>query len=61
MWFNKFKFPGVIFWNKQTGILMPFDAHFLAIVGKGIKGKVYKEGEKATEEEINKAHAEYIE
>jgi len=40
---------------------MPFDAHFLAIVGKGIKGKVYKEGEKATEEEINKAHAEYIE
>lgn len=42
--------PGVIFWNKKSTILMPFDARFVAVVGKGIKGRVYKEGEKASEE-----------
>ena len=61
LWLNKIKLPGVFYWSKQSALLLPFNLHYVAVVGKGIKGRVYHEGEKATKEEINKAHGEYIE
>ena len=40
---------------------MPWDIPFIAIIGKGIKGRHYETGEKATQEEIDQVHADYIE
>ena len=53
--------PGVIFWNWKSGPLLPFDAKFTAVVGKAIRGRKYSPGEKPTQEEIDSAHAQYIE
>ena len=44
LYLNKFKLPGVIFWAKKSGLLLPPDADFTAIVGKAIKGKTYNDG-----------------
>ena len=58
---NKIKLPAILYCNWKTGLFISRDVDFIAVVGKGIKGRHYKEGEKATQEEIDSSHAAYIE
>ena len=41
---NKIKFPGVIYFNFKYGLFLPRDIDWVLVIGKGIKGKVYKNG-----------------
>lgn len=61
LWLNKFKIPAVIFFNEKYLGFPPLDIPFKAIVGRGLKGRVYRQGETPTNEEINEVHASYIE
>lgn len=58
LFLNKIKIPGVLFWNKLTGILLPpwLDLH--VIIGKGIKKAVGSEG--VTQALIDETHQAYI-
>lgn len=58
LFLNKLKLPGVLFWNKWTGILLPpwLDLH--VIIGKGIKKVVGSEG--VTQALIDETHNAYI-
>jgi 2-acylglycerol O-acyltransferase 2 len=61
LFINKLKIPTVIFWSK-LGLLFPPGIVIHTLIGKGIKGtKSYGEDEMPTHEEINYAHAMYIE
>ena len=60
LWLNKFKMPAIFYWNLKYGPYLPRDLDWIAVVGKGIKGRKYAEGEKPSSEEIDKVHAEYI-
>ena len=60
LWLNKFKLPGVLYFNPKSILLPPPDLTFEAVVGKGIKGRHYKEGEVPTKEEVAEAHASYV-
>jgi hypothetical protein len=42
---NKIKMPGVLFFHPKTLLFYPPDVQFITVVGKGIRGKVYKENE----------------
>ena len=57
LWLNKFKIPAVLFWNYKSGILLNSELQFHSVVGRGIRGRIYAEGERPTSEEVNKAHA----
>ena len=61
LWLNKFKMPGVLYWNKASGPFLPRDLDWIAVVGRGIRGKYYTNGQEPTAEEINEIHERYIE
>jgi hypothetical protein len=58
LFLNKLKMPGVLFWNKWTGILLPpwLDLH--VIIGKGIKSEIGSSG--VTQALIDEKHQAYI-
>jgi hypothetical protein len=58
LFLNKLKFPGVLFWNKWTGILLPPWLNLHLIIGKGIRVKL-QQGEKVSQEMLEQTHAAY--
>ncbi len=49
---NKIKMPGVLFFHPKSLFFYPSDIDFITVVGKGLKGREYKENEEPTVEEI---------
>jgi hypothetical protein len=49
---NKIKMPGVFFFHPKSLFFYPSDIDFITVVGKGLKGREYKENEEPTVEEI---------
>jgi len=60
LWLCKYKIAAWIFLNFKILPIIRNDIEFRIVVGKGIKGRIYKTGEKASEEELNQVHAQYI-
>lgn len=52
--------PGVLFFSKKSLFFYPSDVEFITVVGKGLKGRDYTEGEEPTKEEIQVMHQRYI-
>jgi len=42
--------PEVFYWNKKSGVFPPGNIDYVAVVGKGIQGRHYEEGEIPTQE-----------
>ena len=57
---NKVKMPGVFFFHPKSFFFYPSDIEFITVVGKGLRGREYKEGEEPTGEEIEDMHKKYI-
>ena len=57
---NKIKMPGVIFWNKLTGIIMPKNIDITVIKGNPIRYSLGNEKE-PSKELIDQAHQAYME
>lgn len=53
--------PGCIYWSKSSGPFLPRNLDWIAVVGKGIRGKNYTEEQEPTREEIDEIHENYIE
>jgi hypothetical protein len=48
LFLNKLKFPGVLFWNKWTGLLLPPWLKLHLIIGKGIHSTPLEPGEQVS-------------
>lgn len=48
---NKIKMPGTIFWGRY-GIFYPPNIEATTVISKGLRGKHFNEGQKATQEEV---------
>jgi len=53
LWLNKFKFPGILYFNPKTLLFMPTSLELYSIVGKGIKNDSIVFGEKVTQKQID--------
>ena len=60
LFLNKFKIPATVFWSRY-GLYYPPFKHYYTIVGRGMKGRAYGEGEEPSQQEIDEMHARYIE
>lgn len=58
LFLNKLKFPGVLFWNRWTGILLPPWLSLHVVIGKGIKREL--PGGEVTQALIDEAHQAYL-
>jgi hypothetical protein len=59
LFLNRLKFPGVLFWNKWTGILLPPWLSLHVVIGKGIKAEL-KEGQEVSQALIDETHRKYL-
>lgn len=57
---NRIKMPGVLFFHPKSFIFYPSDVEFITVVGRGLKGKDYGNGEEPSGEEIEDMHKKYI-
>jgi len=48
MMMNKIKMPGVLFFHPKSLFFYPSTVEFITVIGKGLKGKEYKEDEEPT-------------
>ena len=61
LFLNKLKIASTFFCRFPRFGFLPTDVPYISVIGKGIKGRNYGPSEKATHEEVNEAHAQYIE
>lgn len=59
LFLNRLKFPGVLFWNKWTGVLLPPWLNLHLIIGKGIKAQL-KSGETVSQDVVDATHKAYL-
>jgi hypothetical protein len=59
LFLNKLKIPGVLFWNKWTGLLLPPWLTLHLIIGRGIRAPTLKPDEKVSQEVLEQTHLAY--
>ena len=60
LWLNKLKIPSALFFHPKYLWFVPTDMNFTTVVGKGIKGRHFEEGEEPSQQQIDETHAAYI-
>lgn len=60
LWMTKFKIPSVIFGMGFLWLYLPLNLELITVVGRGINRKPENVGKKATPEEVDQSHQEYM-